>query len=129
MANHFSKKTFSILQVFSYVFNIIVFCYIGTTVYLEHLYLRILGISYSHISLYSLERELTYFWLILRPFHDSQFLIEYFEAHSQTAQLENYLTYWGGKHLNRVDSENVFTVLNYTIHDQNRKNATMPSRY
>lgn len=75
---------------------------------------------------------LTYFWQILWPCHASQFLTRYFESHSQTAQLENYLTsYWlrGENDLNRVGSENMFTVLNDPLHDQKHENPTMPSRY
>jgi len=78
--------------------------------------------------LYSLEWELTYFWVILWPFHDSQFLIRCFETHSQTAQLENWLTYWGGKIKKRRFWKCVYSFqLPYTW--PKHENPTLPSRY
>lgn len=85
--------------------------------------------SLRHISLCSLEGGLTYFWLSLWPFHESQFLIKYLEPHLQTVQLEYDLTIWRGVEIKYRRFWNMFTTLNYTIYNQNMKISTMSNRY
>lgn len=96
--------------------------------WLQNLFSSECLMSHRHISLYSPEWELTYFWVILWPFHDSQFLIRYFETHSQTAQLENWFTYWGGRIKKRRFWKCVYSFqLPYTW--PKHENPTLPNTY